>query len=272
MAKAARVSEEIMTVENTHPSSEVTIINFGDKPRVLQDARNRSFIVEIGGVVTRRINDTVRDRIKRRTPTLMAIPKEVVEHTEAPLIRAALEALRNFDSLSVEDAIFVHDKVFGRGHLGMRPTKPEIRMALAKRCKDAAEYIAAGAYETAEALLGRGRPEPVRLAPSADGLGITSEDVDIVKGDDDDDGKDNQPGNEGGTGGDSEGGTGGGDGETGGGGGGGDATGEAGALSGDGGTGSGGTAETPPEVKPAAVQQPAGPAPVARVPSLKQDD
>lgn len=187
MAKATRLTSEPAKAVVEAPGEVTTLVNFGSSPRVLHDTMGRSFMVPIGGVATRKLPTQTIKRIKQRTPTLMALPAELVEHTEAPLLRTTLDALRDFDGLSNEDALFVHDKVFGRGGLSMRPTKPEIRLALAKRCRDAAEYIAAGAYETAAKLLGKGRPEPVHLAASTDGPGLSHVDPDLVQGDKDED-------------------------------------------------------------------------------------
>lgn len=253
------------------PAERVILINFGDRPRVVYDMRNKPVSVDIGEVKgPLDIAASSLDRLRRRISPLLAMPESVAHHADAPLMKEILATLKRWNEISEEDAVYYHDKVFGRGFLGRKPGKMEIRFALAKRVKDAAEYISAGAYETAQKLLGDGKPEPVRLSQQGPGVAEVSKDADIVKGDDDDgatgeqDAGGNQSlGDSGNSAGDGAG-AGAGDG---------DAKGETGPLSGDGEPGDGGEGtDTPDDAGGPDRQAPVSPEPQGnrvRVPSVK---
>jgi len=98
-------------------------------------------------------------------------------------MQTVLDALRDFDDLTYERALYICNCTLGEGTFeSQRPSKTEMRQALARRAKDAAHYIIAGAYETADKLLGEGREIP-EFKPAKDGVGVVTGDV--VHGDPD---------------------------------------------------------------------------------------
>jgi hypothetical protein len=159
----------------------VTLMNFGDAPHVVMDHRNRPREVSIGGLVDVELTETQLKRIKKRHEVLMVLPADLLDKAQGPHMRMVLDALRNFDQITYDDALKVAGDVFGPNELGVRPKKSIIRVALAKRAREAAHYIQVGAADTADRLLGKDRP--VTTKASENGPGVVP--ADIVQGDPD---------------------------------------------------------------------------------------
>lgn len=171
----------------TTTPTKVTLMNFADAAHVVMDYRNRPQQVEIGGLREVELTPTQLRRVQRRHETLMIVPPDIAEKANGPHMRRVLDTLRNFDSLTYDDALNAANAVFGPNELGVRPKKSIIRMALAKRAREAAHYIQAGALDTADKLLGKDRPI-AEVKPAKDGPGVVT--ADIVQGDPDPDAED----------------------------------------------------------------------------------
>lgn len=166
------------------------VINFGDGTRVLYNARGRTQSVPVGGTVDIMLSEKSIERIRSRDETLVILSDDIAEKAKSPWMKRVLDTLRDFDLLTYEYALQVAIAILGDGQFSNpRPSKIEIRLALARRAKDAAFYIQKGANETADQLLGEGR-EVKPLEQASDGVGVVP--GDLVQGDPeegDDDGK-----------------------------------------------------------------------------------
>lgn len=157
------------------------VINFGDGTRVLYNVRGRTQAVPVGGTVDIMLSEKSIERIRSRDETLVILSDDIAEKAKSPWMKRVLDTLRDFDSLTYEYALQVATAILGDGQFANpRPSKVEIRIALARRAKDAAFYIQKGANETADQLLGEGR-EVKPLEQASDGVGVVP--GDLVQGD-----------------------------------------------------------------------------------------
>lgn len=165
------------------PTQAVMLLNFGDSARVVYKPNGKPVQVDIGAIVSTDLSERAIERIKARDKTLIVLPPDIAEKAAGPFMQNVLEALRDFNDLTYERALYICMCTLGEGAFeSQRPTKTELRLALARRAKDAAHYIIAGAYETADKLLGEGREVP-EFKPAIDGVGLVTGDV--VQGDPD---------------------------------------------------------------------------------------
>jgi len=166
-------------------SETVLLLNFGDGERVVHNAKGKPRNIQVGAAERIELSARSIERIKGRDPALVILPVDIADRSTSPLMRRVLEALKNFNNLSYDEALAVCVSVLGESAFDTpRPNKNEMRVALARRAKDAAYYIQKGAHETADQLLGLGR-EVKPLAQAADGLGLVQSD--IVTGDPEED-------------------------------------------------------------------------------------
>lgn len=166
----------------TMPTRDVTLMNFSDHPQAFSDSRSRIFLIGIGETVTKNMTESMIERIQRRIKSIIVLTPDIADNVDAPHMRLALDALRNFATMKEVELHRVADKVFGRGFLGPNPKRDEIRFALSKRVKDAASFIQMGALDAAEKILGRDNPDPEPTKAAHD-----EDKADLVTGDDMDD-------------------------------------------------------------------------------------
>lgn len=156
------------------------LLNFGTADRVINNYKGKGRLIAVGGAETIDISPRTAERIRTRDTTLVLLPPDIEDKSTGPYMRRVMQTLKNFNNMSYDECLGVCIAVLGEGAFeSPRPGKSEMRIALARRAKDAAHYIQAGAMETADKLLGEGRE--VKLQPSQNGVGVTTSDV--VQGD-----------------------------------------------------------------------------------------
>ena len=161
----------------------VIVLNFGDSPRVLYRPNGKTVTIPVGGAVTVEQSERSVERIKARDKSLVILPEDIADKATGPFMRQVLNALRDFDSLDYDRALHICRVTLGDDAFDTpRPNKLEMRVALARRAKDAAHYIIAGAADTADKLLGEGRVlKDLELKPADGAPGLVAGDV--VQGD-----------------------------------------------------------------------------------------
>lgn len=182
-----------MKTEEAPQTETVILLNFGDGERVVHNAKGKARNIQVGAAEPIELSARSIERIKTRDPSLVILPADIADRSTSPLMKRVLDTLKDFNNLSYEYALSVCIAVLGEGAFDTpRPNKNEMRIALARRAKDAAYYIQKGAQETADELLGLGR-EVKPLAAAPDGVGLVQ--TDLVTGDpeDDDNGSDAEP-------------------------------------------------------------------------------
>lgn len=164
----------------------VTLINFGDSPRVFYDANTKPKHVIPGGVI-KDFEMTERGvaRVKR-DETMVVMNAALVDRQQSGLLSGLLGTLADWGTLSMEEKQTRTERVFGVGALGLRPTDYEMRHALAVRAKEAAHYIQLGSFDTADEVLGAKLPSrEEQLKKIADAKAAAkANDPMIVRGDD----------------------------------------------------------------------------------------
>jgi hypothetical protein len=132
--------------------AKVSLMNFGDASRVFFNAKRRQFQIGVGQIVDQELDDHTQKRIKR-DKTVVLIPDGATIHQDSPQLNLVLSTLRDFDQRTYDELLSIVERVMGVGAMGVRPTRTEIRLELARRAALAAFHIQKGAMEEANSSL-----------------------------------------------------------------------------------------------------------------------
>ncbi|RPH72725.1 MAG: hypothetical protein EHM78_02145 [Myxococcaceae bacterium] len=165
----------------------VTLLNFGDGPRVFVNVRGRPRQAPVGSPVNVELTQRTIDRIKKHHKNIVIVPEGTDIDKDSPQLIAVLDTLRNYDQLEYNEILTVVNRVIGEGVMGSRPNHGEMRLELARRAANAAHHIQAGAVDEANAVLMA--PIPKKEDPAEV---LKREKIGLVIGDDEDEDSENE--------------------------------------------------------------------------------